>query len=131
MTSVLAKDEHLGNADAVSRHAGPIPVFELPALPPADLPLEPWYDKEATRRSFGDLLGGLAGRRVADAASLAGMKARGRRALWWPFTQHDDLNEGKINLLDSAYGDYYCVADVEEGGGGGGEVGEKGREVRR
>ncbi|CAM9921064.1 unnamed protein product, partial [Ectocarpus sp. 12 AP-2014] len=115
--ALLAQDEHLGNADAVSRHAGPIPVFELPALPPRDVPLEPWYDDDATARGFQTLLGGLSERRVAEAARLAGMKARGHRALWWPFTQHDQLSEGKVNLLDSAYGDYYCVADVDEGGG--------------
>ncbi|CAN0035261.1 unnamed protein product, partial [Ectocarpus sp. 4 AP-2014] len=117
--ALLAQDENLGNADAVSRHAGPIPVFELPALPPRDVPLEPWYDDDATARGFQTLLGGLSERRVTEAAHLAGMKARGHRALWWPFTQHDQLSEGKVNLLDSAYGDYYCVADVDEGGGKG------------
>lgn len=127
---VFLTDEHLGNADALSRHAGSIPVFELPALPPPELPLEPWYDSGDTARGFQGLLGGLAGRRVADVARLAGMKARGHRALWWPFTQHDDLSEGKVNLLDSAYGDYFCVADVEDGQDGGGG-GEGGAEVRR
>lgn len=127
------KDEHLGNADALSRHAGPIPVFELPALPPPELPLEPWYREEAIARGFQSLLGGLAERRAAGAEELAGMKARGRKALWWPFTQHDDLSDGKVNVLDSAYGDYYCVADAEvvegvEGvgsGEGSGEVRER------
>eukprot|EP00752_Nemacystus_decipiens_P005181 g4701.t1 len=117
--ALFAQDQHLGNADAVSRHAGSIPVFELPALPPAELPLGPWYDDDATERAFGDLLRGLAERRVADADRLAGMKARGREALWWPFTQHDDLSESKVNLLDSAYGDYFCMADVDSEGGGG------------
>eukprot|EP00903_Cladosiphon_okamuranus_P015221 g14067.t1 len=137
--ALFAQDQHLGNADAVSRHTGSIPVFELPALPPAELPLEPWYDDDATKRSFGGLLASLAERRTAAASALAGMKARGRAALWWPFTQHDDLSEGKVNLLDSAYGDYFCVADVEGGGvaggrrageGGGGGAAEVGSEVR-
>lgn len=125
---IIPVDEDLGNADALSHHAGSIPVFELPALPPPELPLEPWYDADATARGFQGLLDGLARRRVADTVRLAGMKARGHRALWWPFTQHDDLSEGNVNLLDSAYGDYFCVADVEDGregdgvGGGGAEV---------
>ena len=106
-------------------------MFELPALPPAESPLKPWYDDDATRRAFRGLLSGLEERRAADAARLAGMKARGRAALWWPFTQHDHLTEGKINLLDSAYGDYFCVADVEGGAGEGGEGGEAGSEVRQ
>lgn len=55
---------------------------------------------------------------MAEARDLAGMKARGWKALWWPFTQHDNLTESKVNLLDSAYGDYFCAADVEEEDGG-------------
>ncbi|CAM9501524.1 unnamed protein product [Laminaria digitata] len=52
------------------------------------------------------------------------MEARGRKALWWPFTQHDDLADGKVNLIDSAYGDYYCKATVEKEEAGEGEGGE-------
>lgn len=119
----LKKGEDLGNADAVSHHAGSIPVFELPPLPPSDQPLGPWYDANAQR--FGSVLGRLAERRAEGVANVASMEARGRKALWWPFTQHDDLAEGKVNLIDSAYGDYLCKATVEkEGGEGEGEGGE-------
>ncbi|CAM9536742.1 unnamed protein product [Pylaiella littoralis] len=130
--ALFAQDNYLGNADALSSHASSIPVFELPALPPPELPLEPWYDADATARGFQGLLDGLAERRVAGVVRLAGMKARGHRALWWPFTQHDDLSKGKVNLLDSAYGDYFCVADVEEGqeGKGGEEGGAKSSQIR-
>ena len=41
------------------------------------------------------------------------MEARARKAIWWPFTQHDSLGEGGVNLLDSAYGEYFCTAEVE------------------
>lgn len=41
------------------------------------------------------------------------MKERGRRSLWWPFTQHDDVAADDITVLDSAYGDYYCAVDVK------------------
>ena len=111
----LPKGEDLGNADAVSHHAGLIPVFELPPLPPPDQPLGPWYDANAQR--FGSVLGRLAERRAEGVANVASMEARGRKALWWPFTQHDDLAEGKVNLIDSAYGDYLCKATVEREAG--------------
>lgn len=106
----------------MSTHAGSIPVFDLPPLPPSDQPLGPWYDANAQR--FGSVLGRLAERRAEGAADVASMEARGRKALWWPFTQHDDLAEGKVNLIDSAYGDYYCKATVEKGEAGEGEGGE-------
>lgn len=108
------KDKSLGNTQAISHHAGPIPVFELPALPPADQPLDTWYDANA--ESFENLLGSLAARRAAGARELAGMKMRGRKALWWPFTQHDLLSDEDVNILDSAYGDYFCMAQVEGSG---------------
>lgn len=106
----------------MSTHAGSIPVFDLPRLPPSDQPLGPWYDANAQR--FGAVLGRLAERRAEGAADLASMEARGRKALWWPFTQHDTLAEGKVNLIDSAYGDYYCKATVEQGEAEEGEGGE-------
>lgn len=53
---------------------------------------------------------------------MLGMKERGQKALWWPFTQHDDVGEGDITVLDSAYGDYFCTLEVEESTGKGGQV---------
>lgn len=106
----------------MSQHTGSIPVFELPALPPSEQPLDPWY--HANVRRFEALLGLLAERRAAEVRYLAGMTERGRKALWWPFTQHDSVSEGDVTLLDSAYGDYFCAAEVEEAKEDGGEVRE-------
>lgn len=82
-------------------------------MPPPDEPLTAWYDTNA--EGFSTLLHRLAETRAAAANDVAGMEARGRKAIWWPFTQHDNLGQGKVNLLDSAYGDYFCAAEVERG----------------
>ncbi|CAM9640842.1 unnamed protein product, partial [Ascophyllum nodosum] len=108
---MIASEGDLGNAAAVSCHTGSIPVFELPAIPPSDEPLHPWY--AANAQSLQTLLGGLTEARAAGLRDLVGMEARARKAIWWPFTQHDSLGEGGVNLLDSAHGEYFCTAEVE------------------
>lgn len=109
------KEEDLGNAQAVRRHARQIPVYELPRLPPSDKPLYAWY--AASTKDFKILLEGLAERRRKEVKDALGMKERGKKAIWWPFTQHDEVADAEITVLDSAYGDYFCCTEVEGGGG--------------
>lgn len=45
------------------------------------------------------------------------MEARARKTIWWPFTQHDSLGQGSVSVIDSAFGDYFCMAEVVKGSG--------------
>lgn len=105
----------LGNAQAIRLHSGLVPVFELPPLPPAEEPLGSWYSANA--EGFHSVLDALAERRSAGVRDVLGMKERGKKAIWWPFTQHDEVTDADVTVLDSAYGDYFCSAEVEEGQG--------------
>lgn len=115
--SFALKEKDLGNAQAVARHAGSVPVFELPPIPSPDKPLDSWYADNT--EDFQKILGGLSERRAAGVRDVLGMEERGRKTIWWPFTQHDSLGDGEVTLLDSAYGDYFCTAEVEKEGEGG------------
>lgn len=106
------KEEALGNAEAIARHSGSIPVFELPPLPPREASLEPWY--VSSSEDFNVILDALRERHSEGLRGVMRMKERGRNVLWWPFTQHDDLTADDITVLDSAYGDYFCTAEVDD-----------------
>lgn len=88
-----------------------MPVFELPPLPSTEKPLDSWYS--ANTEGFRSILEALTQRRAAGVRDVLGMKERGKKAIWWPFTQHDELADADVTVLDSAYGDYFCSAEVE------------------
>lgn len=60
----------------------------------------------------------LEGRRASELVDATSMIERGRKALWWPFTQHDDVQASDVTVVDSAYGDYFCISEVETTDGG-------------
>lgn len=72
------------------------------------------------------LLSSLIEMRAARVKDVVGMEARARKTIWWPFTQHDNLGEGSVSVIDSAFGDYFCMADVvkDSGSSTGGAEGE-------
>ncbi|CAM9801268.1 unnamed protein product, partial [Choristocarpus tenellus] len=103
--ALLAQEEDLGNAEAVGRHSGGVPVFELGALPPPQEPLGGWYTSQG--ENFSLALNSLMTLRTAVAHDLSGFKERALKTIWWPFTQHSGIQEGDVMVVDSAYGDYF------------------------
>ncbi|CAN0217250.1 unnamed protein product, partial [Discosporangium mesarthrocarpum] len=112
--ALLGQEADLGNMGAISHHSGDIPVFELGALPPPDVALEPWY--EAQGAAFDSALRVLVRARAALGQELATSAERALESVWWPFTQHSGLGEGAVTVLDSAYGDCYNTVTIEREG---------------
>jgi len=119
-----------------------IPVFALPPVPERTLGRAPPWD-HADRRGEDRgafLLGGdeifewlVEGRLTFDVAlgamtrwhgdrvrRLRSSPKRARRDLWWPFTQHDLVEEDDVTVIDSRSGEDFGihVPDVQGGGPG-------------
>ncbi|CAM9133199.1 unnamed protein product, partial [Phaeothamnion confervicola] len=116
--AVVDSPERLANADsveayleatrdAVSGVAGPVAaaaVFRLPPMPPSPLSLVPWFAESAA--ACDGMLAELGRAADEEVRELAAFPARARRRVWWPFTQHRNMTDDSVTVIDSAYGDY-------------------------
>ena len=124
---VLLDVDGLNNADAIRTH---LPVgTPLIALPPAplaahtdaasmpsdeqiDAPLAQWLD--ASAHSFAALAATLRSWHARRVAALQAAPARARSTLWWPFTQHDDVRDDDVTVIDARVGDEIIVHDAAQ-----------------
>ena len=121
-----------GNANA-NANANFVPVFALPAIPECPLLTQSFGVNQTTQG--GEIFTWLDhGQHVFDLAlsqmtqwhgarvsRLKTAPARAMKNLWWPFTQHDLVDEQDVNVIDSRSGEDFgvYVKDADGGGPGG------------
>ena len=64
-------------------------------------------DPEVSSPSVSDFAQILAERHEQRVDRLDSMAATAHRHIWWPFTQHTTVEPKALNVIDSAYGDYF------------------------
>ena len=121
---IIESENALNNADAVRAH---LPIgtllMALPALPTAlaasDTPesgvpnhVAKWLD--ACAPQFRELALALQGAHERRIAAFAAMPSQARAKLWWPFTQHDDVRDADVTVVDGRSGDALLVHDAEQ-----------------
>jgi dethiobiotin synthetase/adenosylmethionine--8-amino-7-oxononanoate aminotransferase len=124
---MLECEDGLSNADAVRQHLPPgTPLVALPALPaPADgalqgvapdgsLPPHVLHWLRACEPQFAALAATLRRAHAQRVADLAAAPARARATLWWPFTQHDDVRDEDVTVIDARSGDELLVHDPQQ-----------------
>ncbi len=117
--------EGLDNAAAIGAHLPPdTPLVALPPLPPPAAGAAPgggdgvpahvaqWLD--ACAPHFARLADTLRGAHAARLRELAAAPARARATLWWPFTQHDDVRDMDVTVIDARCGDALLVHDAQQ-----------------
>ena len=121
VVAILVPDGGYGNTDAIRAYAEPrgAPRLALPRIP----------ERRVVRRRRRDVRVAGRGRGVFDAAlrrmvrwhdarvaSLRAAPAEAKRALWWPFTQHDLVDEANVAVIDSRSGeDFGCTSRTRRG----------------
>lgn len=113
-----------GNSDAIAEYAGThgVPTFVLPPVPERDWAkasggedIEGWLREGAL--TFDRLHARMVSWHDARVARLQRTPDDARRALWWPFTQHDMVTRDQIAVIDSRSGEDFGVY-VQSGGEG-------------
>ena len=118
---LLECEDGLNNAHAIQAHLPPgTPLLALPALPPdagtgatdggVDAHIAQWLDASAP--SFTALAATLRAAHTHRVAELAAAPQRARATLWWPFTQHDDVRDADVTVIDARIGDELIVHDA-------------------
>jgi dethiobiotin synthetase/adenosylmethionine--8-amino-7-oxononanoate aminotransferase len=90
------------------------PKHSIIALPPIPsdprVPLDDWYASDEVADKFQKLNGFLQSSWQGQVADLKSMRSSGAKVVWWPFTQHGNLDDdSKITHIDSASGDDFVV----------------------
>ncbi|KAJ4463327.1 pyridoxal phosphate-dependent transferase [Lentinula edodes] len=70
---------------------------------------EEYYDSLLLNPSLSKLLARLDTLHNCRIADLESMGERTKEHIWWPFVQH--ASDGGVNVIDSAYGDFFNVLD--------------------
>lgn len=89
-------------------------LVELPMLPPYQEPLVEWF--EHNQESFCALDQHLDHQWQGQISDLESLSTNGRDVLWWPFTQHQNVDVDKVSVIDSSVGDYYSVLEMNSRG---------------
>jgi dethiobiotin synthetase/adenosylmethionine--8-amino-7-oxononanoate aminotransferase len=98
------------------------PNQSIVALPPIPVdpnePLHDWYKSGQVVETFSRLDDYLQNSWEGQVSDLQGLRTAGRDVLWWPFTQHGNVDtDDKVTLIDSAAGDEFSIlADSPAGG---------------
>lgn len=72
------------------------------------LNMSKYYDEMAKSDGIVDAIGHLKRTHLARIERLSAMASKARRMIWWPFTQHSDIDDDqKVTVIDSAKGDYF------------------------
>eukprot|EP01084_Bolivina_argentea_P207611 354192_1 len=86
-------------------------VRSLPLIPSPDVDLKVWI--EESEEYFDDILSLLFEAGRADFDEKSSLASRAKERIWWPFTQHRDVNASSITTIDSAFGDYYHTIETK------------------
>lgn len=79
-------------------------VVSLPAIPSdPQVPLDEWYGSDAVKERFERLDDFLQQSWEGQLLDLQSLRCTGRQVLWWPFTQHSQVQrDNQVALVDSA-----------------------------
>eukprot|EP00873_Tetraselmis_striata_P013035 jgi/Tetstr1/433299/TSEL_022586.t1 len=121
--AVVMTEGDLSNGAAISKHLrGAIPVISLPDCQRpqgdpsgagVDAQLEAWLAQSAPQMdALLQALLAYHGKRVERLQSMAG---EARRLLWWPFTQHANISNDLVTVIDSRCGDDFAVFQPQAG----------------
>jgi dethiobiotin synthetase/adenosylmethionine--8-amino-7-oxononanoate aminotransferase len=78
--------------------------------------LHDWYESPQVSETFEGFDSFLGESWTQHAGELEKMREAARESLWWPFTQHGNVeDDSKVTLIDSASGDNFQVATGEKG----------------
>lgn len=124
IAAVLLMDQGLGNGRTLREHLGRrgIPVLALPPVPENSGLLRPgpgafagleeglarWLESATDQMIEAREL--LAKYHWQLRGSRDALAARADRMLWWPFTQHAQVEPGNVTVIDSRCGDDFLVA---------------------
>lgn len=88
------------------------PIPEDPAIP-----LDDWYASDEVSEKFTRLDAFLQQSWEGQVADLQSMRREGSEVVWWPFTQHGNVDDdSKVTLIDSASGDdFHVVSNNQQG----------------
>ena len=91
-------------------------IVSLPPIPEdISVPLDGWF--EETNDQFTRLDQFLQQSWEGQVSDLQSLRAEGREVLWWPFTQHGNIEtDDKVTHIDSASGDYFHVLKDADSG---------------
>ena len=79
-------------------------------------PLDEWFESPEVSETFGAFTEHLDESWQSRVAALQSMRSQGRETLWWPFTQHGNVDDdNKVTLVDSASGDNFEVVKTDHG----------------
>ena len=121
---IIDSEDGLNNADAVRAHLPrDIVLVSLPALPAASgapasagkrVPphVARWLD--ACAPQFRVLARALQQAHARRVSAFAVMPSQARAKLWWPFTQHDDVRDADVSVVDGRFGDALLVHHASE-----------------
>lgn len=93
-------------------------ILSLPAVPEdISVPLDEWFLDDRVVETFEKLNCHLQYSWEGQVSDLKDLRRKGRNVVWWPFTQHGNIEtDGKVTLIDSACGDNFQVlTDTEDG----------------
>lgn len=121
------KDTKYQNYDYFQKYfkAEKVPVLTVPVPPhPSDihdhssmntfyLNAETSSDPKVSSPSVADFTQTLADRHQQRIDRLESMASTAQKHIWWPFTQHAQIDPKLLNVIDSAHGDYFQTFAAE------------------
>jgi len=86
-------------------------IVGLPPMPSdPNEPLDEWYASDLVKETFMRLDSYLQNSWEGQVSDLKELRRSGRDVIWWPFTQHGNIEmDDKVTLIDSAAGDVFQV----------------------
>ena len=97
------------------------PKLSMVGLPPLPTdpnePLYDWYDSDQVNGTFHRLNQFLQASWEGQVQDLQSMRMDACKVIWWPFTQHGNIDtdpKNQVTVVDSASGDYWSVLMEEE-----------------
>jgi len=103
-------DSYLG--PYFQRHGVPLTVLPPPPKqldnPDEDrAAMQEYYDTNSS--GLGATVADLESRHASRVAEIESLPSRAAKAIWYPFTQHNEVSSTSIQAIDSAHGDFFQV----------------------
>jgi dethiobiotin synthetase/adenosylmethionine--8-amino-7-oxononanoate aminotransferase len=87
-------------------------IVSFPAVPSdLNIPLNDWFNSQQVMETSNLLKNHLCNEWENHVGSLEGLRNKGTKVLWWPFTQHKSHDDEKVKatLIDGASGDNFSI----------------------